>query len=234
MRHSIALLAGSATALLLVACGATDGPTLPDGILAAAKGTDRPFTGWCTLTVTARVHDEEEGGCSGGEDHEGDEGGGPPIPRHFDVAGSCQITHLGRAVVSGRMNLSGPFQAGHVDGNGQAALMARGRLLFTAANGDALAGRYVPISASFTPASGGDGGTVAFRATEEFGESCEGGGSGSAGHGGEEGEEHEEPVSSGRFAAALGQAALEGRLTISGLTGRGHGSLVIPQGALSY
>lgn len=234
MRNSLPWLASPALILLLAACGSSDTPTLT-GVLAAAKGTDRPFTGWCTLTVTARVHDEEGGGCggSGGDEHEGEEGGGPPIPRHFNVAGSCQLTHLGRADVSGRMNLSGPFQAGHVDGNGQAALMARGRLLFTAANGDALAGRYVPISASFTPAAGGDGGTVVFRATEEFGESCEGGGGGHGGMGGEEGGEHEEPVSSGRFAAALGQASLAGELVIT-QTGLGSGTLQIPTGQLSY
>jgi hypothetical protein len=233
MRTTLPWLATPALLLLFAACGTTDTPTLTGGVLAAAKGTDRPFTGSCTLTVAARVHDDEEGGCGGGEDHEGDEGGGPPIPRHYELAGSCQLTHLGRAAVSGRMNLSGPFQAGHVDGNGQAALMARGRLLFTAANGDAIAGRYIPISASFTPASGGDGGTVLFRATQEFGESCEGGGHGGMG-GGEEGEDHEEPESSGRFAAALGQAALDGRLVVSGLTGQGSGTLLIPHGLISY
>jgi hypothetical protein len=213
--------------LLLPACGESTTPTSPSALHLAARGTDRPLVGSCTVTVATRVHDEG-GGCNG-EEHDEDEGGGPPIRRHFDITGSCQLAHLGRTDLSGRLNITGPFGAGHGAGAGHGSLAVRGRLLFTAANGDQLAGRYVPVSAGFTPAGDGDGGMLTYSATEQIGEAC-------TGHEGEvtTTPDHEEPVSTGRFVAATGTAQLLGTIQIRGSTGRGTGTVTLVDGSLSY
>jgi hypothetical protein len=219
-----------------------EGPGLVMASLSAAPL--RPFQGFCAITVSPRVHDSAGGGCGGGEDGGcgGDEGGcggggeeepggGPPIARHFDLGGTCHLTHLGLSQVTGRLNLTGPFGAGGGEA-GHATLGARGRLAFVAANGDQLVGRYVPIVAAFTPADG-DGGVVAFTSVQDINQSCEGGGGGHADSTGE-GETHEEPVSTGRFSAATGQDTLLGVLRISGSTDSGAGTIQITGGRLSY
>lgn len=212
---------------LLAGCGQPATPTSPTSVQLAAKGTDRPFVGSCTVTLAPRVHGED-GGCSGG-DHDDHEGGGPPIGRHYDLVGSCQLAHLGRTVVSGRLNLTGPFGTGHVTATEHGALAARGRLLFTAANGDQLEGRFVPVTARFVAAGDGDGGLLEFTATERIGEAC-------SGH--EDGvtaaADHEEPVSTGRFVGAGGVATLLGTVRIRASTGGGTGTITIEDGLLSY
>ena len=220
-------LAVTPSLLLLASCGQGVTPTSPTAVRFAAGGTDRPFVGSCTVVLAPRVH-EEDGGCSGGG-HEDDEGGGPPIGRHYELTGSCQLAHLGKTGVSGRLNLTGPLGAGHQSEGEHGALAVRGRLLFTAANGDGLAGRFVPVAAVFTPAAGGDGGTLDFTATERVGEAC-------SGHEGEAitQEEHEEPVSTGRFAGASGTASLLGTIRILRSTGTGSGTVTLTDGSLSY
>ncbi len=213
--------------LLLAACGQPVTPTSPSEVHLAAKGTDRPFVGSCTVTVATRVHDEG-GGCNG-KDHDEEEGGGPPIGRHFDITGTCQLTHLGRAAVSGRLNITGPFGVVHEADGDHGALAVRGRLLFTAANGDKLAGRYVPVTAAFTAAGDHNGGMLTYTATEQIGEAC-------SGHEGEvtTATEHEEPVSTGRFVTAAGTVRLIGAIQIRGSTGHGSGTITLVNGSLSY
>lgn len=226
-------------ALGLAALGACDpaSPVTESGAAATLiAGTDRPFWGSCTITVSRRVHDDgsDDGACGGG--HEEEPGGGPPIFRHFDVQGTCTLTHLGLSKVTGRLNLKGPF---FPEGQGEAVLGARGRLAFVAADGDTLVGRYVPVQAVFT-AVGGDGGSVAFTSTQEINLACEGGGGHEGGGGGggggcSEGEEGcVEPVSTGRFTAASGTATLLGSVRILRSTDSGTGTIRIAGGTLSY
>jgi hypothetical protein len=215
------------------------------GLAAGVIAVDRPFGGRCTITLLPRVHDDsggcggggdDGGGCSGGEEGgcgedegSGEEGGGPPIGRHFELAGVCNLTHLGLAQVTGRLNLSGPFGADGHAGAGNGALGARGRLVFVAANGDQLVGRYIPVHAVFTRDSA-DGGTVAFTSTEQFGLRCSDPG---GGPGGEE-EEEEADTSTGRFTGATGSATLSGRVRILRSSGGGTGTFTFGDGRLTY
>jgi hypothetical protein len=214
------------------ACGQGVPTTESVTLLAAQAGTDRPFKGTCTMEVRARVHGEDEGECGGcgggsggGSDGCGDEGGTPPIPRHFELVGTCQLTHLGLVQVTGRMNLTGPFSA-HQEELIPAAhgrLGVRGRLNFMAANGDQLGGSYVPVSASFSSATG----RVQFTSTQTIGASC----SDLEGGGGEDG--HDEPTLTGRFFGASGQARLLGDFVVSSATKSGFGTILLT-GLVSY
>lgn len=237
MKPSLGWAIGVAGMLALVSCA--DSPAMLESpeMLASAGGADRPFAGSCRLVLAARIHDDEEegssGGCGGGD--EGDPEGGPPIARHYEIRGSCQLTHLGRADVVGRLNLTGPLGGGHAAESGHGgALAARGRLAFVAANGDQLAGRYLPVTAQFTPALDGDGGIVAFTTTQRIGESCSGHASILPGASVALDEHDDEPVNSGRFVAALGEATLLGDVRIRRSTRGGSGTLTILGGRLSY
>ena len=233
-------LKAAIAALATVAFGACDaaGPVTETGTTATlVAGTDRPFWGACTVTLSRRVHDDGSDGGSCGGGHEEEPGGGPPIFRHFDVQGTCTLTHLGLSTVSGRLNLKGPFVP---EGQGEAELGARGRLAFVAADGATLVSRYVPVQAVFTPV-GADGGTVTFTATEEINLACEGDDGGQEGEGGggsggcSEGEEGcAEPVSTGRFVEASGQATLLGSVRILRSTDSGTGLIKITSGTLTY
>ena len=233
LRATIAALA----AVALVACDAA-GPVAETGATAAlVAGNDRPFWGICRITLSRRIHDDGSDGGSCGGGHEEEPGGGPPIFRHFDVQGTCTLTHLGLSTVTGRLNLKGPFVP---EGQGEAVLGARGRLAFVAADGDTLVGRYVPVQALFTPV-GGDGGAVAFTSTQEINLTCEGSGGGQEGEDGgggggcSEGEEGcVEPVSTGRFVEASGQATLLGSVRILRSTDSGTGTIKITGGTLTY
>lgn len=224
-------------ALALVSCA--ESPSIPESpeMLASAKGTERPFGGACQVILVARTHDEEEeapsGGCGGG--HETDPEGGPPIARHYEIRGTCQLTHLGRADVLGRLSLTGPIGGGHAAASGHGGTLAgRGRLAFVAANGDQLTGRFVPVSARFTPAPGGDGGTVVFTATQRIGESCSGHESALPGTSVATDEHDEEPLNSGRFLTAIGEATLSGDLQLRRSTRGGSGTIMLSGGRLSY
>jgi len=241
VKPRVSFLVAVGSALALASCGEMIVVPESPEMSALVGGTDRPFGGVCTIAVVARVHEEGEeeegqggkGGCGGG--HETDEGGGPPISRHYEISGSCQLAHLGRSAVSGRLNLTGPLGGGHAKGDGQGAVLgARGRLAFVAANGDQLTGRYLPVSAVFTPAVGGDGGMVVFTATQQIGESCSGHETVALGSIAAAGHDEEEPVSTGRFVAARGEATLLGRVSIRKSIQRGSGTITISSGLLSY
>jgi hypothetical protein len=226
---------------LLTSCNPTQATSDAPDLLAAARGTDRPFGGECRLTIQARTHDEDEGGGCGGGDHADDAGGSPPIPRHFDVGGVCELSHLGRTTVSGRLNITGPFggDGGHADAGTEThggGLAVRGRLAFVAANGDQLTGSYVPLSATFDRPTSGSGGTLSFSSTLRIGQSCDGHADGESGPpGGESGHDaHEEPVSTGRFSMATGQVTLQGGIVIMGRGDPGRGLLRLTGGRLSY
>lgn len=251
MRYLLAFATVALAAVLVTSCGQA-APT-EDLVTFAVGGTDRPFEGLCEVAVAMKTHEDgEEGGCGGG--HEEEPSGGPPIARHYEVSGSCQLTHLGRVELKGRLNVTGPFgMGGGHDGGGHEAgaeaesgegghggpgLAVRGRLVFVAANGDQLVGRYVPVAAAFTRAASQNGGTLDFTSTFKAGESCEGhdGGGGHAvlpmaedGHDGG----HDEPVSTGRFAGAMGEAGLAGSLLITKDPKQGRGELRV-SGLLSY
>jgi hypothetical protein len=244
---------------LLVAFFGSCGQSVPTSetadLLAAVGGTNRPLKGTCDVVVAQRTHEagEEGGGCSGGGGGEEDPAGGPPIPRHYNLTGTCQLTHLGRVQVEGRLNVTGPFGMGGNHGGQTAAspegegghgggLAVRGRLMFVAANGDQLTGRYVPVATAFT--KNGTGGTLAFTSTQKIGEACTGhedeggggngmGGPGGGMGGGEEGE-HEEPVSTGRFTGATGEVTLLGNLTIVKSSKSGKGRITLTDGLLTY
>lgn len=226
---------------LLTSCNPTQATSDAPDLLAAARGTDRPLAGECRLTLQARTHDEGQGGGCGGGDHADEGGGSPPIPRHFDVGGTCELSHLGRSTVSGRLNVTGPFggEGGHAGAEGEShggGLAVRGRLAFLAANGDQLTGSYVPLSAAFDRPAAGSGGTLSFASTLRVGESCDGHGGGEGGPpAGEPGHDgHEEPVSTGRFSAATGQVTLRGSIVFMGSGEPGRGLLVLTGGRLSY
>ena len=204
-------------------------------LMAAPVAVARPFGGYCSITVVPRVHDDS-GGCGGGcggEDEgncggeEGDEGGGPPIGRHFDLAGTCNLTHLGLSRVTGRLNLSGPFGTEGEAADGHGVLGARGRLVFVAANGEQLVGRYIPIQAVFSRDTA-DGGTVTFTSTEQFGLKCSDPGGGSGGHG------EAEDSSTGRFTGATGSSPFGGTLRIRRSSGGGAGNFTFSDGTVSY
>lgn len=218
--------------VVLGSCDATAPFAESEGMEPAAlMAVAVPLKGACTITLGPRVHDDgsDEGSC-GGDEHEGSDGG-PPISRHYDIAGSCQLTHLGLTRVAGRMNLTGPFGTESHD-DGHATLGARGRLVLIAANGDQLVGRYVPLTAAFTPA-GGDGGAVTFSSTFTIGESCSGEAGGHTEAVEPAADAHEEPVSTGRFADAFGDAAWSGTIDVLRSTGGGDGTIVL-NGTLTY
>lgn len=259
MRRAFAPLLSALVVAILGSCG-QNVPTAdsPDA-LAAVGGTDRPLKGTCDVVVEQRTHEEGEGeeggGCGGGG--EDDPAGGPPIARHYSLTGTCQLTHLGRVGVEGRLNVTGPFgmggehealaAAGESEGGHGGGLAVRGRLMFVAADGDRLTGRYVPVSVAFDKAPGpnGNGGSLVFTSVQRIGEACTGhdgeagsGGMGMGGPGGngggEDGEVHEEPVSTGRFAAATGQVTLLGQLVITKTPKEGKGVITLTDGLLTY
>lgn len=254
MRLILACLVSVAGAVALSSCHSLPTTSDPD-LLAATGGTDRPFKGVCSITVEQRTHEEgEEGGGCGGGGGEEDPAGGPPIARHYNLTGSCQLTHLGRVRVEGRLNVTGPFgmggghDGGHEDMAGAAegggapghggTLAVRGRLMFVAANGDQLTGRYVPAGVTFTRAV--NGGRLQFTSIQKIGEACtghdggEGGMGGGCGMGGGHDGVHDEPVSTGRFASDTGQVTLQGDLSITKTPKRDSGVITLTSGLLSY
>jgi hypothetical protein len=260
MRQVFGALLSALVVVTFGSCGQSVPTSDSQDLLAAVGGTDRPLKGTCDVVVAQRTHEEGEGetggGCGGGGGEE-DPGGGPPIARHYNLTGTCQLTHLGRVGVEGRLNVTGPFGMGGEHGGAAPAaeegegghgggLAVRGRLMFVAADGDQLTGRYVPVSVAFDKAPGpdGNGGTLVFTSVQKIGEACtghEGEGSGGMGMGGpggngggEEGEEHEEPVSTGRFVGATGQVTLLGRLVITKNPKEGRGVIALTDGVLTY
>lgn len=260
-RFIVALLAVTA-AWAISACSSSDPSVTSPDVLSAAGGTNRPFKGSCAMTVTTRAHEEGEEGGSGGmggggespdgghEDGHEDEGGGPPIPRRYDVTGQCDLTHLGYTIVTGRLNVTGPMTpgGGHEGGEEHAETPAegedhggmlgvRGHLVFTADNGAILSGRYVPVNAVVTPTEAG--GKLDFSSSLLLGRSAPGhegegeDGSGGMGEGGAGGG-GEYPHSTGRFEDASGQATMNGALVIDKKTKTGTGRFVVVNGLLSY
>ncbi len=233
-------IVGLASGVLCLAGCAPDASTPTGSLLAAKAGSDRPMKGPCEVVATARVHEDEGGGTSEEGGHEDESDGGPPIQRHFDLTGTCQLTHLGLVMVSGRLNVTGPLGLGGGQGESEAGRLAvRGRLAYVAANGDQLTGRYVPTSAVFTRAADGNGGELEFLASQRIGEACEpgagcgGGGGGGMGGGGGEHEE-EEPTSTGRFALATGTVPLLGRLRLYKTPAGGFGTIALTEGRVTY
>ena len=261
MRHAFGALLTALVVVTLGSCGRGVPTSDSPEPLAAVGGTDRPLKGTCDVVVEQRTHEEgegEEGGGCGGGGGEDDPAGGPPIARHYNLTGTCQLTHLGRVGVEGRLNVTGPFGMGgehgalaeapeEGEGGHGGGLAVRGRLMFVAADGDQLTGRYVPVSVAFdkVPGPNGNGGTLVFTSVQKIGESCTGhdgeegsGGIGMGGPGGngggEDGEVHEEPVSTGRFAGATGQVTLVGKLVITKTPKEGKGLITLTDGLLTY
>ena len=261
MRHVCGALFSALAIMILGSCNQSSPTSETPDLLAAVGGSNRPLQGSCTVVVEQRTHEEgegEEGGGCGGGGHEEEPSGGPPIARHYNLTGTCQVTHLGRVRVEGRLNVTGPFAmgGGHEGGEAEAAeggedgheggpgLAVRGRLMFVAADGDSLTGRYVPVTAALNRTEGENGGTLVFTSTQMIGEACSGhgeedeggggGGMGGPGGGGGEGEEHEEPVSTGRFVGATGQVTLLGNLVITKTPKKGSGTILLRNGLLTY